>query len=222
MHFHPSAWSHDASRKTTRTRHQAFSLSLYGQANHIPISSPASLQTPMDPAPSQECPSTSRTLGTTPSVDKTEIDGVSCLRNSFTNYNISGHVSDILMASWRSGSQKQYKTFIEQWLTFCGEREINSHSPQNRWSFRFLLLLLLITGQRGQSIHLPNTITIHLSDTSSVSNLTSHTNTSKPGKPASAITIQVLKQECRICPIKNTEGIHKTYRLYQRRWTTVV
>ena len=67
-----------------------------------------------------------------------EIDGVSCLRNSFKNYNISGHVADILMASWRSGTQKQYKTYIEQWVKFCGERKMNRHSPQIGEALDFL------------------------------------------------------------------------------------
>jgi len=53
----------------------------------------------MDPEPTQEPHSTSRISGTTPSVKKTEIDGVSCLRNSFTKYNISGNVADILIPS---------------------------------------------------------------------------------------------------------------------------
>jgi len=78
-----------------------------------------------DTEPRQEPPSTPGTSGTTPSVEKTEIDGVSCLMNTFTNYNISGHVADILMASWRSSTQKQCKTYIEQWPKFCGERKIN-------------------------------------------------------------------------------------------------
>ena len=43
---------------------------------------------------------------------------------------------------------------------------------------------------------------MHLSDTSCVFNLTSHTKTRKPGKPASTITVQEFKQDCRICPIK--------------------
>ena len=47
----------------------------------------------MDPEPSQEPPSTPRTSETPASVEKTEIDGMSGLRNSFTNYNISGHVA---------------------------------------------------------------------------------------------------------------------------------
>ena len=65
----------------------------------VPIFSPASLQNPMDPEPSQEPPSTPRTSETPASVEKTEIDGMSCLRNSFTNYNIFGLVAYILMAS---------------------------------------------------------------------------------------------------------------------------
>ena len=219
----------------------------------VSLCSPASLQTPMDPEPRQEPPSTPGTSGTTPSVEKTEIDGVSCRRNSFTNYNISGHVANILMASWRSSTQKQYKTYIEQWLKFCGERKINCYSPQigealdflaglydkylsystlntarsalssillidtcrnfgshplkvrfmkgvfdkrtphpkyNKiWdvslvpnylttldpiekltlkdlTLKLLMLLLQVTGQRGQSIHLLNIVTMHLSDTS--------------------------------------------------------
>ena len=104
----------------------------------VSISFSASLQTPMDPEPSREPPSTPRTSGSPPFVEKTEIDGMSCLRNSFTNYNISGHVADILMASWRSGTQKQYKTYIEQWLKFYGERKINCYSPQIGEALDFL------------------------------------------------------------------------------------
>jgi len=61
-----------------------------------------------------------------------------CLRNSFAKYNISGNVADILMASWRSGTQKQYKIYIEQWLKVCGEREINCYSPQISQVLNFL------------------------------------------------------------------------------------
>ena len=57
---------------------------------------------------------------------------------SFKNYNISGHVADILMASWRSSTQKQYKTYIEQWVKFCGDRKINCHSPQIGEALDFL------------------------------------------------------------------------------------
>ena len=62
-------------------------------------------------------------------------------------------------------------------------------------TLKLLVLLLLITGQRGQSIHLLNITTMHLSDTSCVFNLTSHTKTSNP-------PIQDFQQDCRICPIK--------------------
>ena len=208
------------------------------------------------------------------------------------------------MASWWSGTQQQYKTYIEQWVKFCGERKINCHSPQigealdflaglydknlsystlntarsalssilhmdncrnfgshpltvrfmkgifekkkkrtphprynKLWdvslvlnylttlnpiekltlkdlTLKLLMLLLLVTGQRGQSIHLLNIVTMHLGDTSCVFNLTSHTKTSKPGQPTSTITIQEFKQDCRICPIK-------TLREYLKRTDTI-
>ena len=70
----------------------------------------------MDPEPRQEPPSTPKTSETTPSVEKTEVDGTSCLRNSFAKYNISRNVATILAVSWQSGTQKQYKTYIEEWL----------------------------------------------------------------------------------------------------------
>ena len=76
------------------------------------------------------------------------------------------------------------------------------------------MLLLLVTGQGGQSIHLLNIVTMHLGDTSCVFNLTIHTKTSKPGQPASTITIQEFKQDCRICPIK-------TLREYLKRTDTI-
>lgn len=81
-------------------------------------------------------------------------------------------------------------------------------------TLKLLMLLLLVTGQRGQSIHLLNIVTMHLSDTSCVFNLTSHIKTSKPGKPASAITVQEFKQDCCMCPIK-------TLKEYLKRTDTI-
>ena len=69
-------------------------------------------------------------------------------------------------------------------------------------TLKLLMLLLLVTGQRGQSTHLLNIVTMHLSDTSCVFNLTSHTKTSQAGKPVSTITVQEFKQDCCICPVK--------------------
>ena len=81
-------------------------------------------------------------------------------------------------------------------------------------TLKLLMLLLLITEQRGQSIRLLNIITMRPCDTSCVFNLTSHSKTSKQGKPASAITIQDFKQDCSICPIR-------TVKEYLRRTDTI-
>ena len=76
------------------------------------------------------------------------------------------------------------------------------------------MLLLLVTEQRGQSIHSLNIVTMHLSDTSCVFKLNSHTKTSKPGQPAATISIQEFKQDCRICRIQ-------TLKAYLQRTETV-
>ena len=56
---------------------------IMAQPTMVPLSSPASLLAPMDPEPRQAPPSTPRTSETTPSVEKTEVDGMSCMSQEF-------------------------------------------------------------------------------------------------------------------------------------------
>ena len=58
------------------------------------------------------------------------LDGLSFIRNIFAQQNLSPDITNILMASWRKGTQNQYKTYVEKWLSFCGERKIDHSSPQ--------------------------------------------------------------------------------------------
>ena len=55
----------------------------------------------------------------TPAAQQVTPNGLSAPRESFTQYNVFPHITKILMASWRVGTQKQYKTYIEKWLAFC-------------------------------------------------------------------------------------------------------
>lgn len=45
------------------------------------------------------------------------------------------------MASWRSGSKKQYKSYIEKWLVFCRERSVDYCSPPISDALEFLMKL---------------------------------------------------------------------------------
>lgn len=51
------------------------------------------------------------------------------IRKSLESKNISGHSAEIILASWRSGTQRQYQTYINKWLKYCCERELDSLHP---------------------------------------------------------------------------------------------
>ena len=59
-----------------------------------------------------------------PAAQETPPNGMSCDRGAFSRYKFSEEVTDVLMASWRSGTQKQYQTYLNKWMAFCGERKI--------------------------------------------------------------------------------------------------
>ncbi len=65
-----------------------------------------------------------------PSTKGSTTNGLSFIRDTFTQQNISADITDILMASWRRGTQAQYKTYVEKWLAFCSERKINNSCPK--------------------------------------------------------------------------------------------
>ena len=95
-------------------------------------------QPTLDTFPRQKTALTSNT-GATPTVEEAKPDGVSTLRNSFRQYNVSPEVTDIIMASWRSGTQKQCKVYLEKWILFCREREVNYCSPPISDALEFLM-----------------------------------------------------------------------------------
>ena len=81
-------------------------------------------------------------------------------------------------------------------------------------TLKLLMLLLLVTGKRGQSIHLLNVTTMQLGETSCSFQLTNHTKTSKPGQPTKTIIIQKFEHDCAVCPVH-------TLREYIKRTDTI-
>ena len=197
-------------------------------------------------------------------------------------------VAEILTASWRGGTQKQYKTYIQKWLAFYSERKINYSSPEigealqflmslyckelsysaintarsalsvvvnvqgcttfgshplvirymkgiyeNRkpkpkydciWdvsvvirylsllyplenlsfkdlTLKLLMLLLLVTGQRGQTIRLLNLDGMNLSKSVCSFWLLDHVKTSRPGRPDKPVIVKEYREDQRVCPI---------------------
>ena len=87
---------------------------------------------------SSETPLTQSTL---PAAQETPPNGMSCVRGAFSRYNFSEEVTDVLLASWRSGTQKQYQTYLNKWMAFCGERKIAYYSPPLNEALQFLVRL---------------------------------------------------------------------------------
>ena len=87
-------------------------------------------------------PATSCSLqGATSTTQNPASDGLSFIRNTFAQQDLSSDITDILMASWRTGTKKQYKTYVERWLVICRERKINHSSPKIGEALQFLMSL---------------------------------------------------------------------------------
>lgn len=67
-------------------------------------------------------------------------DGLSVIKITFAQQDLSSDISNILMASWRTET-KQYKTYVERWLVFCRERTIHHSSPKRGEALQFLMSL---------------------------------------------------------------------------------
>ncbi len=88
-----------------------------------------SITTAADPCPHQ---------GTTSSTKESTTNSLSFIRDTFTQQNLTADITDILMASWRRGTQAQHKTYVEKWLAFCSERKINNSCPKISEALEFL------------------------------------------------------------------------------------
>ena len=225
---------------------------------------------------------------------------MSAIRNSFQQYNVSKEVIEVLMASWRPGTKKQYSTYLNKWLEFCSKRTIIDYSsPKMSEAVEFLMtlhsqglsyssintarsalssilklencdnfgthplvtrfmkgiyelikpkpkynqiwdvsqvldylktfktlypleklslkeltqktvmLLLLVTGQRGQFIHLLSLNGIQLTPQTAYLSLEEHTKTSRPSNTAAAVTITEFTPDSKICPLMTLKAYMK-------------
>ncbi|KXJ06916.1 hypothetical protein AC249_AIPGENE11513 [Exaiptasia diaphana] len=73
---------------------------------------------------------TSRSTGKdSPNVSKIELIGMQTVRGSLESLQISGRAADIIMASWREGTRKQYSTHINKWIKYCGKKQVDCLHP---------------------------------------------------------------------------------------------
>ena len=58
-----------------------------------------------------------------------EINILSFVMKNLKDQGISSKAADIIVASWRHSTKKQYSVYIKKWIQFCRERQISSISP---------------------------------------------------------------------------------------------
>lgn len=74
----------------------------------------------------------------TPSSCKNGVNGLLHIRESYEARGISESTCNLLMASWRPGTQKQYQVYIQKWSHFCTQRKINHNQPTVEQALDFL------------------------------------------------------------------------------------
>lgn len=70
-----------------------------------------------------------QTRAETPATRQATTDSMSVVRKSVENQGISAAAADIIMQSWRQSTKKQYVSYINRWLVFCGEKQADSIRP---------------------------------------------------------------------------------------------
>ena len=104
------------------------------------VSSPPTtfVRTALDSAPTTRPSTTPLSQWPASTPQESSSDGMSCVRRSLSRYNFPEEVTDILMASWRTGTKKQYATYVKKWMAFCRESEINYYTPPLNDPLQFL------------------------------------------------------------------------------------
>ncbi len=105
-----------------------------GNANAAKTSS-ASESTRKSASPTRSAkPSSSNT-------PQTQSAGVPLIREALNQYNLSENAKSILMASWRTGTTKQYKTYLTKWEFYCKANGLDVFKPGLEQAVDFLSYL---------------------------------------------------------------------------------
>ena len=72
---------------------------------------------------------------------QTEPPSLSLIRESLAKYNLSSSAKDVLMASWREGTSKQYHTYLKRWRQYCDDKDIDLFQPGVHNGVEFLVSL---------------------------------------------------------------------------------
>lgn len=74
-------------------------------------------------------------------MEQAELTGMSLVRQSLGDYELSSAAKDILMASWRTGTANQYQTYLKRWQTYCRVNNFDVFQPGLNRAIEFLVSL---------------------------------------------------------------------------------
>ena len=77
----------------------------------------------------------------TPPNQENDIDGLQSTRRSLETQGISKRASNIILQSWRQGTQKQYASYIEPWIKCCHMKHFSCVDPSISQALDFLVEL---------------------------------------------------------------------------------
>ena len=77
----------------------------------------------------------------TPANQEDGSDGMQIIRESLAAQGISQKARDIILQSWRQGTQKQYSSYIKRWISFFHRQQIDCVSPTISQALDFLVEL---------------------------------------------------------------------------------
>ncbi|XP_031555133.1 uncharacterized protein LOC116292034 [Actinia tenebrosa] len=266
--------------------------SIMANSDMVPNTTTAVISTTVDLRSENGPTATPVTQRTTSTVSETMPDGMSLIREHYGNLGIPANVTEVLLASWRPSTQKQYNTYLRRWMAFCnhsptvndtlkslmklyqegvsystlntarsalstvvnikdfgnnpivtrfmkGIFELRKPTPKyteiwdvsivlrylsglylyesltlKNLTLKLLMLLLLVSSQRGQTIHLLHINNLVPSEDKYVFHVLDHTKTSKPGKPYDILQIcayEIYPNNCPLACLK--EYINRTKQL---------
>ncbi|XP_069109817.1 uncharacterized protein [Argopecten irradians] len=87
------------------------------------------IRTMFHSTPSQPDSSTSNGQQQSPPSSQNALRSFPGVRCTLQKFGFSGDVANLVAASWKDSTQKQYRSYLSRWLQFCGEREINPYTP---------------------------------------------------------------------------------------------
>ena len=79
--------------------------------------------------------------GSTPVTSQSKPTGVSLIGERLDQHGLSSATKEILMSSWRSGTRKQYTTYLSRWERYYEENQLSKLNPGLNGAIEFLTFL---------------------------------------------------------------------------------